>query len=107
MIPRDVVQLGAEVAAIDEYGTPTRRPGPAVSIAGRVQPVRNSEQGPPGAQVGTDFTFRAPRIPAGAWSTVSWRGRTFDVVGEPARHNGSDLTAHDVILMRARQPEVI
>lgn len=104
--PRDEVTLRPEVEAADEYGTPTRVPGPPVTVGGRMQPLQLGEGGEATANV-TLYKFITRSLPPGAWSTVQWRGRTFDVVGEPRRSNGSGMTRHVSIVCRAQQPEVI
>ena len=104
--PRDAVSLRPEVDAVDEYGTPTRVPGPPVMVGGRMQPIQFGEDGDATSNM-TVYKFITRSLPPGAWSTVEWRGRTFDVVGEPRRSNGSRATRHDSIICRAQQPEVI
>lgn len=114
--PRDWVELRPEVESVDEFGTPTRVPGPPVSVGGRMQPAQFSEGSTSrGLDVSTSavlgaityYQFITRSLPPGAWSTLTWQGRVFDVMGEVRRSNGSDLTRHDSIMCRAQQPEVI
>ena len=55
----------------------------------------------------TYYQFITRSLPPGAWSTLTWQGRVFDVMGEVRRSNGSDMTRHDSIVCRAQQPEVL
>ena len=103
---RHVVTIRPEVDAADEYGTPVRVPGEPVEIYGRVQRVTSTE-GADIVQTATLYRFIGRDAPPGAWSTCSWAGREWDVIGEVGRSDDSDSARHVSFLMRARQPEVV
>lgn len=87
-------------AAPDDQGVP---------IMASVQPIGNDksdELAVSGQQAATVYRVRPNRdevVPVGPWSGVGWDGRRWDVVGEPAVHNGSDATAHRAFRISARK----
>ena len=103
---RHAVTIRPEVDGVDEYGTPVRILGEPVVIYGRVQRVTSTE-GADIVQTATLYRFIGRDAPPGAWSTCSWAGREWDVIGEVGRSDDSDRTRHVSFLMRARQPEVV
>lgn len=84
--------------------------GQGVQIMASVQAIGNDKPDEPaggGQQVETVYRVRPNRsetVPVGPWAGVGWDGRRWDVVGDPARHNGSDETAHRVFRIKARKP---
>ena len=64
--PRDAVSLRPEVDAVDEYGTPTRVPGPPVMVGGRMQPIQFGEDGDATSNM-TVYKFITRSLPPGAW----------------------------------------
>jgi hypothetical protein len=79
-----------------------------VPVMGSVQPIGNdtSTEGGTSQVVDTTYRFRPNRgetVPIGAWARVEWDGRTWDLVGDPGRHNGSDATAHRTYRIKARK----
>ncbi|MYT30471.1 hypothetical protein [Streptomyces sp. MspMP-M5] len=81
----------------------TRGPeGAPVTVRCRVQPVTSTDYPESGYLVTTTYRVIARALPAGPWSRVVWRGQTWTVVGEPARHRGSPRTRHDTAIIRRR-----
>ncbi|SDJ74535.1 hypothetical protein [Streptomyces indicus] len=76
--------------------------GAPVAVRCRVQPVTSTEQPEPGYLDTTVYRVIARTLPAGPWARVTWRGRTWTVVGEPAHRRGSARTRHDTATIRRR-----
>lgn len=108
---RDEVVLIPEIQSTDDLDNPVRVPDPDedhwVTLHGRVQPSSSTEDVRDGQRVGTFYTFLCREFPAGAFARCVWNGRTWDVDGEPMRHNGSDTTRHATITFRARTAEAV
>lgn len=101
------VLVYTEVESYDGDGNPMQVPSEyPVIVTGRVQPLNTAENGIAGQAVGTVYKFLCRDFPAGAYARVEWQSRTWDVDGEPIRHNGSEATAHVTVHLRARRPEV-
>lgn len=108
---RETVTVYPQVMVTDSDGTDLQVPS-TVGVTGlaSVQPqsIRANPVGEAaviGQQLTTTYRLRLARgfpISLGPWAKVEWRGRDWDVVGEPQRSNGSDTTAHIVALIRAR-----
>lgn len=102
------VTVRPEVEDTDADGNPIRRPGTTtVTLSCRVQPIAADEPAVAGQAIATVYRVIAKTWPPGATSTVTWQGRTWDVLGEPLRHGGSPAVQHVTILIRARAPEVL
>lgn len=102
----DTLTVWAEIEILDDRRNPVRVPGDTpVTVNGRLQPVSSDETAVEGQQVSTLRRFIARDFPGGPWSKVTGAGRDWDVVGEPAPHNGSARTRHVTVLLRARAPE--
>lgn len=109
---RDTVTVYPMIQTTGPDGEKVWRAAPddqAVTILASVQPIGNDkpdELAAGGQQVDTVYRVRPNRdetVPVGPWAGVGWDGRRWDVVGEPALHNGSDTTAHRAFRIRARK----
>lgn len=102
-----VVLVHGEITQPDVDGNPVRVPGPtAVRVRCRVSPLSAEEASLLGQDVTSTARVIAQRWPAGAWSSVEWAGRIWDIVGEPQRHPGATpATAHVSVLIRSRVSE--
>lgn len=105
----DLLLVYPEVMSDDGYGTPLRVPGTVpVEVRGRVQQSPGRWTGSPsgdavlGQTVETLVRFIGRTFPAGPWAKVTWNGRDWGVVGEPAEHRGSPRTAHVTVILNAR-----
>lgn len=100
----DVVTVYADtVTTTDGYGNKVK--GPAASgtdIRGRWQPSTAEETAELGQQTTTVYRFLCRDFPAGPWSRATFDGSTWDVVGEPRRHRGSETTRHVTVYFRKR-----
>ncbi|MGW3569071.1 phage head completion protein [Streptomyces sp. NPDC000941] len=87
----------------DDRGNQVWRPSTTpVWVRCRVQPVDADEPTVAGQTTVTTYRVIARDAPLGPWARVEWDGRTWDVVGEPRRYNGSPATRHIDALIRAR-----
>lgn len=87
----------------DDRGNEVWRPSATpVYVRCRVQPVSADELAVAGQATDTTYRVIARDAPLGPWARVEWVGRTWDVVGEPQRYNGSTATRHVDALIRAR-----
>jgi len=104
---RDVILVYPEVEVDNGYGGTERVAGPTPTvITGRLQPVVTNDAVATGQIVNTAYRFITRSFPAGAWARITTPGgRPWDVIGEPLRRNGSDMTKHVTVLLRARAPE--
>lgn len=87
----DVVIYPATEGAPDRYGNPTPGEGPPVTVRGAVQPIGALDSTTEDERSGDTRTSRyrvyAPAdAPVDGLARVEWRGRSFDVVGEPEVH---------------------
>ncbi|NGO71452.1 phage head completion protein [Streptomyces boncukensis] len=86
----------------DDRGNTVWRPSTTgVPVRCRVQPVDSDEPAVPGQATETTYRVIARDAPLGPWVRVEWNGRTWDVIGEPRRYNGSPATRHIDALIRA------
>jgi hypothetical protein len=101
----DTLLVTPEIEVIDARRNLVRIPGPdTVAVPGRLQPLASDETATEGQQVSTLYRFICRDFPAGPWSGITGAGRDWDVVGEPARHNGSERTRHVTVTLRGREP---
>lgn len=109
---RDTVTIYPMIQTAGPDGEKVWRAAPddqGVPILASVQPIGNDkpdELAAGGQQVETVYRVRPNRsetVPIGPWAGVEWAGRRWDVVGDPAQHNGSDTTAHTAFRIRARK----
>lgn len=107
----EVLQVWPERTIRDARGNYVRQPvktGPGIAVRGRMQPASSEETATDGQLVSTLWAFIGRVFPAGPWAAVTWDGRDWDVVGEPAVHRGaSPRTSHVSVLLRARSPRVL
>ncbi|WP_054050722.1 head-tail adaptor protein [Alloactinosynnema sp. L-07] len=103
---RETVTIFAMVDTVDPDGNTVRKPSATgVAVAASVQPIASTEPAVAGQQTVTTYRVRCNRnqlVPVGPWAQVAWRGRDWDVDGEPARYTGSTATAHVAFRIRAR-----
>lgn len=103
--PTDTVTVVPVTATTDEYGTPIAgTPGVPVKVSCRVQPLVTLDQ--TGQATYAEYRIVARTFPRGPFSSVTWDGRTWEIVGEPQRHHGSPRTAHVSVDIKALSPEV-
>lgn len=87
----------------DDDGNPAKRPAvTAVAVRAFVQPVSAVESAALGQQATTIYRVIATDWPTGAFGSVEWDGRTWDVLGEPQRRTDSAGTRHASLLIRSR-----
>ncbi len=87
----------------DDRGNVIWRPASTpVRVRCRVQPLEAAEPTVPGQATETTYRVIARDAPLGPWARVEWAGRTWDVVGEPRRYNGSVVTRHVDARIRLR-----
>lgn len=92
-----------ETVTTDGDGNPVRVPAEEpVTVTGRVNPVSSDDAIVAGQQVTTTYRVITRDAPLGPWARVRWRGRDWDVVGEPQWFRGSPRTRHVVAYLRAR-----
>lgn len=103
----EIVTIYQEIDGSDSDGNPQRVPSPTgVAVLARVQPVgsgRGGESHTLGQDVTIQYRLRVDRratVPIGPWAAVSWRGRRFEVLGEPVIHSGSPRTSHVTAMLR-------
>lgn len=103
----DEVLVYVEEDGADGDGNPIKVPvAYPAKVRGRVQPDYSLESNFNGQEVATVYRLVCRTFPAGAYAKVEWGGRTWDVLGEPMRRNGSSGIAHVTVILRARRPEV-
>ena len=102
-----VVDVFGEVDGTDPDGNPVRVPSTTpTKVRCRVAPLSSEEAAAIGQAATSTARVIAARWPLGAWSSVVWQGRTWDIVGEPQRHPGaSPATTHVSVLIRSRVSE--
>ncbi len=105
----ETVQVFVDVDADNGYGATIRVPStnPVVVTGCSVSPMNSRSSGSAGQQATTLYRLAGRGFPEGSWSYVVWRGREWDVVGEPQIHNGSAATAHVSARLRSRAPEPV
>lgn len=105
----ETVDVYVDVDTDDGYGATIRVPSNTpVTVTGCVVSPINSRSSGTASQLATTLYRVVGRgFPEGSWSYLVWRGRQWDVVGEPQIHNGSAATAHVSIRIRSRSPEPV
>jgi len=99
----ETVQVWPEVSSTDSDGNPIK--GPAadpVEIQARVQPVSSTDVIAAGQQTVARYRLITRDAPLGPWVRVRWRGRDWDIDGEPLWSNGSPRTRHVQAILQAR-----
>jgi hypothetical protein len=115
---RDTVIVKPEIETEDSQGNPVRVPDPDpenwLTLHGRVQPSSSTEDVRDGQRVGTYFRFITRDFVAGAFAEATvtspsrgWVNRAFDVDGEPLPHDGSDITRHYTVALKARTAKAV
>lgn len=103
---RESLVLVPEIASTDDLDNPIRVPDPEpdnwVTVYGRVQFASSTENNANGQSVRTLAAFICRDFPAGAWAKVTFNGVEYDVDGEPIVSNGSDVTRHTTVALKAR-----
>lgn len=75
--------------AVSDYGDPIMEELPPVEVPAAVQPLQASEDEIAASQVGQSLRTQryhvlvAPDAPVDGLARVEWRGRQFEVIGEP------------------------
>lgn len=97
--------LFPEVEVTDYDGNTIRRPAATgIEVRTHVQRVSAAEAEALGGMPATTVRFRTSRaLPVGAYAHAEFKGRRWDVVGEPVRLGRSERTASTVVVLRARQ----
>lgn len=109
---RDTITLFPEKDGTDELGNARRVPDfdAGVTVTGRVQPMTSSEPASEGQVLLTQYRFITRDFPAGAYAVAEYpvgSGRRWDVIGQPARRNGSERTRHATVTLQAHTPEAV
>lgn len=103
---RESLVLVPEIEGEDDLGNKVRIPDPNeehwVTVYGRVQYATSTENTAGGQSVRTIAAFICRAFPAGAWARVTFNGVVYDVDGEPIVSNGSDVTRHTTVGLKAR-----
>lgn len=112
MIPNggETVTFLVDTMADDSYGTPTRVPGgQPVTVKGCwVYPISSEEAQALGEQVNTVYAVMAADLPGGAFSSVTWDGRSWEPLGEPLRYrSGFTGTVVMTVYMKSRGPKAV
>ncbi|GAU66663.1 hypothetical protein SSP35_03_03110 [Streptomyces sp. NBRC 110611] len=99
----ETVTIYPQEQTTDDRGNVVWRPSAIpVVVRCRIQPEDPDEPTVAGQATTTTYRVIARDAPLGPWARVEWDGRTWDVVGEPRRYNGSSATRHIDALIRAR-----
>jgi hypothetical protein len=98
-----------DVAGPDELGNPGKRKvdfTKGIPVGGRLQGNSSTELSANGQQILTYKTFRCRQFPAGAFSKMRVDGdtRTWDIVGDPVYHDGSEMTRHYTVSLVTSEP---
>ena len=100
----DVITVYPEVETVDEYRN--RVLGPdldnPIEVRGRWQPSTFEEAATLGQTQDTVYRFIAREFPAGPYGRVDFDGDSWDVVGQPKRHRGSNATRHYTAYLKKR-----
>lgn len=103
---RESLVLVPEINGTDDLDNPTRVPDPEednwVTVYGRMQFANSTENNADGQSVRTIGLFICRDFPAGAWARCTFNGVVYDVDGEPIVSNGSDVTRHTTVTLKAR-----
>jgi head-tail joining protein len=79
----------------DDRGNIIWRPSSTpAQVRCRVQPEYTDEPAVAGQVTVTTYRIITRDAPLGPSARVEWNGRTWDVIGEPRRYNGSPATRH-------------
>lgn len=106
---RNGMTVYPEVVEPDVLGNPGRRVPDlehGVPVGGRVQPNGSTELSANGQQIITRKMFRCRSFPAGAFGKAKIDGdeRMWDIDGDPAFHDGSELTRHYTVSLLTSEP---
>ncbi|MFE3220244.1 phage head completion protein [Streptomyces antimycoticus] len=98
----ETISVYPQERSTDDRGNQVWHPSTTpVRVRCRVQPVDADEPAVAGQASVTTYRVIARDAPLGPWARVEWDGRTWDVVGEPRRYNGSPATRHIDAVIRA------
>lgn len=99
----ETILVWPEVDATDSDGNPVKVPAPdPIQVQCRVQPVSSTDVVAAGQQTVARYRVITRDAPLGPWARVRWRGRDWDVEGEPLWSNGSPRTRHVKAILKAR-----
>jgi len=99
----ETVLVWPQTTTTDPDGNPIHGIADApVTVRCRVQPVSSRDVIAAGQQTQARYRLSARDAPLGPWARVYWRGRDWDVDGEPMYQRGSRRTRHVVAVLRAR-----
>ena len=104
---REEILVFPQVLTVDADGNPVYAPSPVpLAFLARVTALSAVESAALGQGFTTLHRLTARELPVGAWSKVTWRGRDWDVLGEPTvRDQGSPASDHVTVMIRARTPD--
>ncbi|MCK2237711.1 MULTISPECIES: hypothetical protein [unclassified Crossiella] len=100
----ETVTVYPAVEVVDEYGQAVRVPDltrPVTVTDVHLHPVASAESADLGQVATARYRLIARAAPVGPWARVDWRGRSYDVVGEPATWHAPDHLAHVSALIQA------
>lgn len=100
----DVITVYVEATGTDEYGNTVKSPNLAVpvTVRGRWQPSTFDEAATLGQEQDTVYRFISRDFPAGPYGRVDFDGDSWDVLGAPKRHRGSNATRHYTAYLKRR-----
>lgn len=99
----ELVEIWPEVDSVDSDGNPVKVPAATPEeVWARVQPVSSTDVIAAGQQTVARYRFITRTAPLGPWARVRWRGRDWDIDGEPMWSSGSPQTQHVTAILKAR-----
>lgn len=101
---REKVEIYPEVESVDERGEPIKIPSPTpVELRCIVHPITSNTALAQSRDRVANYRIVVRDAPFGKWARLVWRGRDWDIVGEPLYSNASRATRHVSVIIRARE----
>lgn len=97
------LEVYVEVESEDAYGNTVMVPSDTpIEVSGRLQPSSAEESAALGQQTTTVYRFLSRTFPGGPFARVEFGGKSWDVLGDPKHHRGSELTEHFTTWLKER-----
>lgn len=97
----DRIEWRQEVTVVDDYGTPTHRPGDVVEhFTAQVQRSTSEDEAQLGQDVTDAYVFNTSRPVSGAHSTLTVNGRRATLIRPPQPQGRSERTRHVRVFFR-------
>lgn len=100
----ETVTVYPAVQSLDEDGNPVLVPGTAgVAVNCWAQPLTSPQLSSGPADRLSTYKLLARSWPGGPYSLIAWRGRNWDVIGEPTYNSGGGAhMQNSTVVIRAR-----